>query len=333
MTSRRTFLAGAAAALALPGAAHAAAAEPVVFSTPFGFDPTFIDVMNAAAGGYFAKEGLAPKLVGPPGNAEAFQLVVAGKADFSYIASIDFIRAVAVRHAPFLAVACISQRVGFEIVSLKEKPVRSGADLKGKTVGVLSIGGLSELLIQVALAKAGLPKDAARVVVAGTSPGEVDLIRRGRLDCFICNYPIAVTLRRMKADVVYLPIDDILPAPGLLIFCTEDTAAKRSELVLKVLRAFKGSMLEILSAPLAPIFERAAKLYDIPRMNNVANLVAVQQQVNQHQWLVDGREKLLRSNPALWQSACNGLAAIDIAHVKDPEQLYTNRFVNEVMRS
>jgi ABC-type nitrate/sulfonate/bicarbonate transport system substrate-binding protein len=158
MTTRRQFLG--AAGVALAGLAPPAwgAGEAMTFTTPFGFDPTFIDVMNAVSGGHFAHEGLDVKLVGPPGNAEAFQLVIAGQAQFSYIASIDFIRAVAGRGAPFYAIACASQRVGFQIVSLKEKPVRSGADLRGKTIGVLSVGGLSELLVQVAMAKAGVAK-------------------------------------------------------------------------------------------------------------------------------------------------------------------------------
>lgn len=337
MTTRRTVLLGAAASLAASGAPPVLAAgpalAPMTFTTPFGFDPTFIDIMNAAAGGYFAKEGIDAKIIGPPGNAEAFELVISGQAQFSYIASIDFIRAVATRNAPFLAVACLSQRVGFEIVSLKEKPVRTGADLKGKTVGVLSVGGLSELLVQVAMAKAGLAKDDAQIVVSGNSPGEVDLIRRGRIDCFICNYPIAITLRRMKADVAFLPIDEILPAPGLLFFCTRETAETRPDYVRSVLSAYKASVLELLSQPLKPIFERAAKMFDIPRMNDLDGLVAVQELVNRNQWLVEGRENLLRNVPALWQSACDGLKTIHIADVKDPSALYTNTFIDEVMRS
>jgi NitT/TauT family transport system substrate-binding protein len=334
MTTRRQFL-GAAAVAGVPGLLGPAwaAGEAVTFTTPFGFDPTFIDVMNAVSGGHFAHEGLDVKLVGPPGNAEAFQLVIAGEAQFSYIASIDFIRAVASRGAPFYGVACASQRVGFQIVSLKEKPVRSGADLRGKTIGVLSVGGLSELLVQVAMAKAGVAKSEAQIVVAGNSPAEVEFIRRGRLDCFIVNFPVAVTLQRTGQALEYLDIDKIQPAPGLLYFCTHETAEKRPELVLSVLRAVKASVMEILTQPLAPIFERAAKDFEITRINDIPTLVAVQQEVNQRQWLADGKENLLRNQPALWQSAADGLRAIGVADVKDVTALYTNKFVDEVMKA
>jgi ABC-type nitrate/sulfonate/bicarbonate transport system substrate-binding protein len=334
MTTRRKFLQGAAAtgaALGFPAIVRAA--TPMTFTTPFGFDPTFIDVMNAYSGGYFAKEGIDAKLVGPPGNAAAFQLMVAGQADFSYIASLDFIRAVATKDAPFLAVACLAQRVGFQIVSLKEKPVKTGADLKGKTIGVLSVGGLSELLVQIVMAKGGVKKDEANIVVAGNNPGEVDLIRAGRLDCFICNYPIAVTLRNSGQPLEFIVVDDVQPAAGLSIFCTRETAAKKPELVMGVLRAFKGSVEEILSKPLEPIFERAAKDFDIPRIKNIESLVTVQKEVNKNQWLAEGRENLLRNIPRLWQSGVDGLRSIDIADVKDTTTLYTNKFIDQVMKS
>ena len=337
MTTRRRFLKAAAAGAAIGGfpaiIRKANAAEPVTFTTPFGFDPTFIDIMNAQSGGHFAREGLDVKVIGPPGNAQAFTLMAAGQAQFSYIASIDFIRVVATHDLPFYGFATIDQRIGFQIVSLKEKPVRSGADLKGKTVGVLSVGGLSELLIQVAMAKGGVAKNETQIVVAGNSPGEVELIRKGRLDCFICNFPLAVTLQRMGEPLDYLDIDTVIPAPGLLYFCTRETAETKPDLVLRLLRAVKASVLEIIDEPLAPIFRRAAKDFEISRMNDLDTLVAVQQEVTKHQWLVDGRENLLRNEPRLWQSAVDGLRAIGVADVKDPTTLYTNKFVDQVMKA
>jgi ABC-type nitrate/sulfonate/bicarbonate transport system substrate-binding protein len=289
--------------------------------------------MNAVSGGYFAKEGLDVKVIGPPGNAQAFQQMAAGQAQFSYIASLDFIRAVAERNAPFYGVGTIAQRIGFQIVSLKETPVKSGADLKGKTVGVLSVGGLSELLVQVAMAKGGVAKGDANIVVAGNSPGEVELMRKGRLDCFICNFPLAITLQRMGEPLDYLDIDSVVQGPGLVLFCTRETADRKPDLVLRMLRGIQASVLEILAAPLEPIFQRANKDFEIPRINDMAALVAVQQEVNKHQWLVDGRENLMRNQPQLWQSAVDALREVGVADVKDPTTLYTNKFVDQLPKA
>jgi ABC-type uncharacterized transport system permease subunit len=171
-----------------------------------------------------------------------------------------------------------------------------------------------------------------QIVVTGNNPGEVELIRKGRIDGFICNFPIVVTLKRMGEAVEFLDIDKIQPAPGLLIFCTRETADTKPELVTGVLRAFKNSIDELLTQPLGPIFQRAAKDFDIPRMNDLDSLVAVQEAVNREQWLIDGKENLLRNSPSLWQSAADGLREIGVADVADPTTLYTNKFIDAVMK-
>ena len=124
-----------------------------------------------------------------------------------------------------------------------------------------------------------------------------------------------------------------MSAPGLGLFCTHETADKKPDVVVRMLRAYKASVTEIMSQPLEPIFQRAAKEFDIPRMNNVASLVAVQQEVTKRQWLAEGKENVLRNVPRLWQSACDALRQIKIADVKDPTTLYTNKFVEEVLKT
>ncbi len=67
-------------------------------------------------------------------------------------------------------------------------------------------------------------------------------------------------------------------------------------------------------------------------MNDLDSLVAVQQEVNREQWLIDGKENLLRNSPSLWQSVTDGLREIGVADVADPTTLYTNKFVDAVMK-
>ena len=337
MGTRRNFLTGAvslgAATAAFPAViAPARAATPVTFTTPFGFDPTFIDIMNAASGGHFAAAGLAAKIVGPPGTSQAFQLVLAGEAQFGLVAGIDFIRIVGAKGAPLVAIATIGQKSGFHLVSLKERPVRSGADLRGKTVGVLSIGGLTETMVDILLATAGVPKGAAKVVVAGNSPGEVELIRQGRIDCFLCNFPVTFTLQKLGAPVEYLSIDTAVPAPGQLYYTTRAIAANNPALVTAVLRALRASVLEIMSAPLAPIYRRAAKDFEIPRSKDLDTLAALQQAIIAQLWLSAGKENLLRNVPATWQSGVESLRRVGVADVKDATTLYTNSFLDTVMK-
>jgi len=332
MATRRRVLAGALAALAAPAVlCTARAADKVTLITPFGFDADFIDMMNAYSGGHFAREGLDAQVLGAPGTVQHIQQVIAGKADFGRFSGIDFIRVVATKDAPLRAVATMRQNSGFHVVSLKDKPVTSGADLKGKQVGILSYGGTTETMIELLMAKSGLAKDDAKLLVTGNSPGEVDLIRQGRIDCFICTYSVYFALKESGAPLEFLWVDQPVPAPGQVWHGTRATIEQRPELTLKVLRALKASIDEIMTKPLEPIFERAAKDFEIPGAKDIGLLARQEKQAIADNFVLDGRkDTLLRNLPERWQAGCDSLREVGFADVKDPAPLYTNAFVDKL---
>ena len=77
--TRRRVLAGAAAAagaIACPALMRqAAAAEKLVFMTPFGITIDFLEMENGVAGGFWAKQGLDASVVGAPGTSVKVQAV------------------------------------------------------------------------------------------------------------------------------------------------------------------------------------------------------------------------------------------------------------------
>lgn len=332
MPTRRRVLAGmAAAAVARPAIVRAA--EKVTLITPFGFDVDFLEMMNAVVAGHLAREGLDGELLGATGTVQHIQEVIAGQADVGRFSGIDFIRAVASKDAPLQAFATARQNSGFTVVSLKEKPVRSGADLKGKTVGLLSYGGTTETFIEVLLAKAGIAKDDAKLLVAGNNPGEVDFIRQGRIDCFICTYSVAYALRHGDgADALeFFSVDGPVPAPGQVFHATRRTLAERGDTVMKVLRALKTSADEIVKGPVEPIIERCAKVYEIPGAKDPALLAAQMRQAISDNWYADARpETFLHNIPARWQAGADALKAVGFADVKDVGALYTDKFVERL---
>jgi ABC-type nitrate/sulfonate/bicarbonate transport system substrate-binding protein len=333
MPTRRSVMAGAAAAavgtLGFPAIVRAA--EKVTLITPFGFDSDFLDLMNAYSGGHFAKEGLDATVLGASGTVQHIQQVIAGQVDYGQFSGTDFIRAVGAKGAPLRAIATVRQNSGFHVVSLKDKPVKTGADLKGKTIGLLSYGGTTQTFIELLMAKAGLKKDDASLVVAGNNPGEVDLIRQGRIDCFICNYSVSYYLMHAKEPLEILDVDAVVPAPGRVFHATRETLDKRPELTLKVLRAIRASMQEMMANPIGPILERAMKDFEIPGVKDVAAAAAQAKDGITANWFADGKpDTLLRNLPERWQSGCDALRSVRFADVKDPGALYTNGFLDKI---
>jgi NitT/TauT family transport system substrate-binding protein len=338
MLERRRFLKnatlGAAAIAGFPAIiASAPAADPVVVATPFGFLPDFIEVMNAASGGHFANAGIAARIVGANGAAQTTQQIVAGQAQFARNAGIDVIAAVGKQGLPLVSIATLYQGATFHLVSLKDKAILDGKDLKGKTVGIVSVGGSTDIFLDLVVAKVGLAKDDVKREVVGNSPGAIQFIRQGRIDCFICSINVVVTLERLGEPIASWSMDTYAPMPGQVYMATRDTVAARPDLVLRFVRAMKASVDEIMSQPLAAIFERAAKDYDIPGLKDVAAAVAVEQASIERLWLSQGKENLMRNVPALWQSGVDALHGIGLVAMTDAGPLFTNKFIDEAARS
>ena len=99
------------------------------------------------------------------------------------------------------------------------------------------------------------------------------------------------------------------------------------------MRAMKSSVEELLTKPLAPIYERAAKDFEIPGIRDIEAISAVQTIAMEKLWLSEGRENLLRNVPRLWESGVGALNAAGITSIPSAESVYTNRYVDAVTRS
>lgn len=336
MTTRRQFLSGAAAALPALGAPTllpAQAREPITVMTPFGFISDFIEMMNAVSGGHFAAQGLDVRLLGGQGTAQATQQLVAGQAAFIRAAAIDQMRAAVASGAPLVCFSTLYQASTFNVVSLKDKPIRAAEDFKGKTVGLVSVGGTTDIFLDLMLAKAGLKKDDVKREVTGNSPGALQILKQGRVDCFMCAINVLVTLQRMNEPIEHWSTDRYTPMPSQGYVTTQTLIDSKPDTVLRITRAMKASVDEMMTKPLRPIFERAAKDFEIPGIRDIDTLIAVNDAARERLWLSEGRENLMRNVPRLWKAGADALRENGVADVRNVEALYTNRFIDAVARS
>ena len=331
MTNRREFIKSGVAAGALiasPAILRAQTREPFVMMTPFGFIADFIEMMNAISGGHMAAQGLDAKLLGGQGTAQPIQQLLTGQAHLIRASGIDVMRAIATTKAPLVSVGTMYQASTFHMVSLKSKPISKAEDLKGKTVGIVSVGGTTEVYLDLILAKGGLAKDSVKREVTGNSPGAIQMVKQGRVDCFLASIQVVVALQRMKEEVEIWSTDRYAPMPGQCYISSRDMIKAKPETFTKAMRAMKASAQEIMTQPLAPIFERAAKDYEIPNIRNITDLVEVEKATADRLWLSEGRENLLRNVPKLWTSGVQALRENNVADPGDAETLYTNQFVD-----
>jgi NitT/TauT family transport system substrate-binding protein len=332
LTRRHLLAAGTAAAAGLAApAVLAQAREPLTFMTPFGFIPDFIEMMNAVSGGHLAKHGFEPKLLGANGTAQALQQLIAGQVSFIRAASIDMMRAVS-QGAPLVAIATSHQGSTFHMISLKEKPISKAEDLKGKTVGIVSVAGTTDIYLNLILSKVGLKPEDVKREVTGNSPGALQFVRQGRVDCFMASIVVPVVLQRQNEPIEIWSTDRYAPMPSQCYVTTREMVEKKPETVVRFLRGIRDSMNEMLTSANPPIFERAGKDFEIPGIRDLATVVAVSDESKSKLWLARGRENLMRNMPDLWASGIKLLGDAGLATIPNPDAIWTNRFVDEALK-
>jgi NitT/TauT family transport system substrate-binding protein len=337
MTTRRdvfkiagTFAAG--AAIGMPALRTARAAEPLTFITPFGFIPDFLEMMNMVSGGFLAREGFTPTLLGGQGTSVAVQQMMSGAASFMRLTAVDQFGAVA-KGAPMVCIATLYQGSNFHVISAKDKPINAAEDLKGKNVGIVSVGGSTEQLLDIMLRAVGATKADVNMQVVGNSPGAMQFIKQGRIDCFINSVGVVVALDRAGEAIVNWPTDRYAPMPSQIYVTTREMIEQKPATVVGFLKALKASTADMRSGDVRAIFQRASADFEIPGIKNIDELVALIQFVMKNPWMSEGPENFLRNVPDLWTKADKEIRGAGIAAVPDVAALYTNTFIDQALKS
>lgn len=332
--TRRTLLTMAGGAVTAITLRDAWAQQPraMTFVTPFAHILAFVDVLNAKGGGYFEREGLNVTIEQGRGSAMAVQQVVGGGALLSRTGVGDHIRASSRPGGDeLIAVATISQGSPFYVISHPNRPVRSPADMAGKTIGILSVGGATEIVLDTMLQARGV--DRARVArqTAPNSPAGMQLIEQGRLDAYIVSAGVPVALQAANTPHVSWNTDDVAPIPGQCYIARRSSVAQNGDMVVRFLRAVKRSLDDMLAD--TDLSRTMANLrgFEIAEMRNAALAPAILRNEMQF-WLTAGRENLLRNVPERWQRGYDLMAAAGFAPAGGrADALYTNDFVNRAL--
>jgi ABC-type nitrate/sulfonate/bicarbonate transport system substrate-binding protein len=332
-TRRAAFALGAGGILAFTlRDTHAQSARAMTFITPFSYILAFVDVLNAKGGGYFEREGLDVTIEQGRGSAMAVQQIVGGGGLLSRSGVGDHIRASSRPGGDdLIAVGTISQGSPFYVISSPNKPIRRPEDMAGKTIGVLSVGGATEIVLDVMLQDRGV--DRARVArqVAPNSPAGLQLIEQGRIDGYIVSAGVPIALQAANTSHVSWNTDDIAPIPGQCYIARRSTLTQNGDLVVRFLRAVKHSLDDMLADTDLSKTLTNLRGFEIAEMRNATTAPLILRNEMQF-WLTAGRENILRNVPERWQRGYDLMAAAGFAPAGlRAETLYTNDFVNRAL--
>jgi NitT/TauT family transport system substrate-binding protein len=329
--SRRALLGGMAAGSAafLYGGRAVLAQSPtkLLFMEPFDLALEYVHEMNAVVGGHFEKQGLDVTINNARGTAIGIQQVVGGQANVTRVGALDLIKAAGAQDTPIISIGTSLQEAIFSLISLKSAPIKSAADMKGKTIGVASIGGGQENTLNLLLASGGVAvADVPRQAI-GSSAGNIELLKQGRVAGFFATVENTLLLQRAGEPIEAWGASQAAPMPGGVILTTKGFADKNPETCVKFIRAMRNSALEVIEADPGMILDRITKKYELVADANRDFRIQAIKAYN-GLTLAQGKENVMRNVPAVWDKAAELVTKANIAKVPDVKALYTNAFVD-----
>ena len=130
------------------------AAEKLTVYLDWFVNPDHAPLVIAQSQGYFAENGLEVELIAPSDPSAPPRLIAAGQGDIA-ISYQPQLHVQVAEGLPLTRIGTIVETPLNALVVLKDGPVKSIADLKGKKVG-FSVGGFEDALLAAMLKKEGL---------------------------------------------------------------------------------------------------------------------------------------------------------------------------------
>jgi NitT/TauT family transport system substrate-binding protein len=196
--------------------------------------------------GWYAKDGLKVELVPIPGSTDCIKFVATGDVAYALpsVEPLAIIRAQGVKAKTFYTAY---QGYIYGIAVPQTSAIKRFADLKGKSIGVTSMGSAGVVVARALVANAGLDPDRdVRIVVAGEGVQPATLLRASQVDAlsqFDIQYAM-VENTGVKLRLLPSPEIEHFPSNGLVAL-EETLGSKRKQSIALAQSYAKGTLFAI----------------------------------------------------------------------------------------
>jgi ABC-type nitrate/sulfonate/bicarbonate transport system substrate-binding protein len=228
-----------AAALIVCASGRAGWAETLRVGNPAARNYLFLPFVVAQQKGVFAKYGLEVEQVDFQGGAKLQQAMVAGAIDLSVSGTTDM--AFIAKGAPERAVAAeVGAPVNFGLITTYDSPIRTVDDLKGRTVGVTSVGSLTEWLVRRLMQqKQWAPGDITFATTGGDPASQTAALATGQVDAIMAASALGLQLELSKRGRLLFTASDIArDFVSAAIFASDKLIADNPNAVRRFLKAW-----------------------------------------------------------------------------------------------
>lgn len=192
---------------------------------------TAIMTYVAQRAGLFEKQGLGVDLVLITGGPAAVSALLNGDVDMDLRAPIAALQAMA-RGAKLIFLMSQSNTLEYNVVTRSE--IKEIKQLKGKRVGIIRYGGISELMVRYLFQKLGLDADRDITMIQAGQARFVGM-EKGAFEATVLSTAETSYARRLGFRIVDMPA---LPFFGSTVITTPAIAARKSDAFMGYMRGY-----------------------------------------------------------------------------------------------
>jgi ABC-type nitrate/sulfonate/bicarbonate transport system substrate-binding protein len=186
----------------------------------------------------FEKEGIEVEVTSFRGDAQLQQALAAGSLDVGLGSGPGLgFRA---KGATAIGVAAMfGPPVNLALVLPFDTPIKTMADLKGKRIGVTTLGSLTDWLVRELSRQQGWGSDGIKILALGQMQARLAAIQRGELDGMVIESATGYDLEEAGKARNFLLFGDIAKDFYThVIFATDEMIEKRADLLRRFLRGW-----------------------------------------------------------------------------------------------
>jgi NitT/TauT family transport system substrate-binding protein len=189
------LLVGVVAVVVIAGTAHSADRVRIGVSN---YNLSNLTVGVAQTRDFFKREGIDAEIVRMNPNVATMALV---SGDVDYITLIGSVIGANLKGAQLKMIACSQDRTPLALVARPE--VKSGKDLKGKTIGVGSYGSTPDIVARMVVKHFGVdPEREIKVLALGSDGARLAALKEGVVDVIIVAPPVDFEGQKMGFNIV-----------------------------------------------------------------------------------------------------------------------------------
>jgi len=233
---------------AMVAGSAAQAAEKVIYLLPAPvFFPAFGPWTVAKQRGYYAAAGLDVDFEQAKGGADVAKQVGAGNAIVGGALG-DTPIIVRANGVPVKSIALMGGGGMMEVGVLADSPIKTPADLKGKTIAVMAYQDTTYYALLGVLATAGLTKNDVNAQAVGpTNIWKLVLAKQADAGALVPDW--IVDLQSAGANLRIMPATDYFPSMAQAVLASDQVIKEKPELLKKLVAATLHGMKDIVDDP------------------------------------------------------------------------------------